>query len=89
MKNRLFHSTEVSPDKDILLSASTKKSGQRFAVTALALLLVVGCSRLVDLDDEERYTAASSSCVTCHTSETVLLALLGDEIPGDEGGGGG
>ena len=89
MKNKFSHSTEVFPDKDLLLQASARNSGRRLVVTALALLLAVGCSRLVDLDDEERYTAASSSCVTCHTSETVLLALLPDTADGGGGSGGG
>jgi len=59
--------------------------------TLIALLFIVmaGCSRWTDLDDADRVEGLTGSCVTCHTSETVLLALLGDEIPDDDGGGGG
>lgn len=56
---------------------------------AILLALLVGCSQWLEPEDDERSVMSGSSCITCHTSETVLAAFLPDTGSTEEGGGGG
>ncbi|MBL7032788.1 MAG: hypothetical protein ISR91_01460 [Candidatus Delongbacteria bacterium] len=93
MKNVLFSKRssheETSPAPEFSHPETGARSHRGLLLLASILVLTSGCSRLLDQDEEERLNLVSSSCVTCHTSRTVMLAMLGDEIPNNDGGGGG
>jgi hypothetical protein len=63
--------------------------GRSLMLLVLLLFAAAGCSRFVDLDDQDRLETSSSSCISCHTNEAIMIAMLGEVVPGDEGGGGG
>ena len=56
---------------------------------ALLLLLVAGCAKWLEPGDTDRATMANGSCITCHTSASVLAAFLPDTGLTEGGGGGG
>jgi hypothetical protein len=64
-------------------------AGKGLLLLTLLFFAVVGCSRFADLDDQDRLDVSSSSCINCHTSEAIMIAMLGEVIPGDDGSGGG
>ncbi len=81
---------EVTPGNDVEHHQRSSITFSKLLImSTLLLIAAVGCSRFADLDDQDRLEMANSSCINCHTNEAIMIAMLGEVVPGDEGGGGG